>query len=301
MRVWGRSGRLGRAAALAALAPFLLLSPAAAQNAETSRAAPGAADESYSVPPLRFAAVGALVDALGLDATHQTDPFWRGAIAALVAANPGRADAARTFAEAERAAEFAGYRPLVASRVDDSVVELLEPEVERQLVALEGKRSAESVRTPALSEERQGAYAAEWIRIMSAPAARVDARLRALAGLALTPDGLALRELNRKGLFHCLQMPRLVAMSSDAAYCATLEKAPPLRRLRKTADGDALIRLSTLANVSLVALIQMGRDEGVSLYRLLAPETIRAAGFEVPPNLSWDELRNSYATKAPTR
>jgi hypothetical protein len=289
--------------ALAALLPLALPAPAFA-GAPASAVPPETETEAAAkLPPLRFRAVDSFLDALAIDekAARIVDQYWQPATAALMAANPDKAEAARAFAAGQRAAELSLYRPLVAFTLDNRAIELLNPDVERKLAALRETWSAEYNRTRTFSDERIRAHHSQMLKITSGPAARADGQLLALARLALTPDGMALRALNAQGLSYCLFEPRSYTAGAKLAHCAVLEADPALRRLRRSPSGEKLIRLSTEANIALVAMIQMGHAAGISLSSLLPAEELQAAGLEVPPDQSIEELIRTYGTKASRR
>jgi hypothetical protein len=257
---------------------------------------PSVASDLARLPPLEFSAIETLLTALALDeeAARLVDSFWQPAIAYLVAANPDKAEQAKAFGARQRDAELAIYRPLVARMLDGNALETLHPETRRQLEALRERAGAEyeNGRTP--SEETQRRLAAEAARTRAPAAARTNSDLLALARLALTPDGIALRDINRRGLYMCIdrRTGRFSARSAPDP-CAALAKSPALQRLRRRPGGESLISLSAAANVGLGAMVAMGHAAGISLHRLLPPDRVRAAGLAVPPDRSLDNEMNS--------
>lgn len=296
-----RGGRRAGRLALALLAPLAMLSTPAAAAQAAATSAPAAASPSDILPPIRFPGVDVFLDAIGIDeaAVALVDSFRQPAAEALVAANPDKAGAARAVADRERAAEIAMYRPLVAFTFDSRAVELLNPQVEQRLAALQARQSAGYGRTRSISPERLRHYQSEAARIAARPAARANAQVLELARLARTPDGVALRELQKTGLFYCLLEARNHGTEQEQAECAGVKNAPPLQRLRKVPMGADLIRLSSLAHLGLNGMMQMGHAAGMSLHRLLPPEKVRAAGLAVPPDQSLQDLMKTHATKAP--
>lgn len=275
--------------ALAALGA-LCLAAAPASAAQTPPAAPGAA--GGELPPLQFRAIDAFIDAIGIEeqAARTIDGFWQPAIEALVAGNRGKAAEARTFAAGRRAAELAVYRPLVAFLLDQRAIEILDPRALRQLETLQAEMRREIARTGAISRERQLIYARRAERIRAEPARRVNGEFEAMTRLARTPDGAALSELNRRGLFWCVD-PRLEPRAAQVRpECAGMATSPALRRLRTTASGRMLVQASAFAYGQLAGLVAMAHDPGISLHLLLPPEEVRGAGLDVPANLSFEEL-----------
>jgi hypothetical protein len=281
------------------LAALALCSPASlsAQPAETSSQA---GEGRYELPPRQFAAVDIFVDAIAIEdeAAQLIDSYWQPAIDALIAANPGKAELARSFGSQQRMAELSMFRPLVATILDDQAIELLNPDVRRRLGALFARRSAEMSRNRAFSDAEELKFAREATRIRSGPASRVNAEFGALAALARSPDGIALRDLYRRGLSWCVAMelgfPRL---DHGHPECAQLKDSPSLARLRKSPLGEKLIRVNGVAYVNLVAMVQMAHDPGISLHLLLPAEKVEAAGLAVPADLSLEELVSRYTPR----
>lgn len=267
-----------------ALCAVLLL---AAAGASARQSPPPATDDSpaSALWPLRFPAATELVDAIEIEeqAVRVIDEIWQPAIAALVAANPDRPEAARRFAEAARAEEVASYRSTVAWALDNDAVELLDPEADRQLKALEERSSAEQAGTPGLAVARQRLFAEDYRRIMSAPLERANGEFAEIARLARTPDGLALRELQRQGYHQCeFWKTRQRLSPEDEARCRTLAASPALARLAKRPAGERLIRLSNFAHSNLIVMIALAHADGGSIDRLLPTARLRAAGLAVP-------------------
>ncbi|HYG46344.1 MAG TPA: hypothetical protein VD846_00240 [Allosphingosinicella sp.] len=266
------------------LASVLLF--AATGGAPAQEPAPPATEADHYPARLRFPAATDFVEAIGLEdqAGRIIDSFWRPAASALVAANPVKAEAARRFAAAERARELAVYLPTVALIVDNEAVELLNPELVPQLEALLERGTAEHAGSRGVSGTDQLAYAEGHRRITAAAAARANGDLLELARLARTPDGMALRELQRRGFYQCeLLKDRGELPSEIEAECAKIT-SPAVARLRASPLGARLIRLSTYANAQLMATVAMSHAPGISLHRLLSPEKVRAAGLAVPPD-----------------
>jgi hypothetical protein len=253
------------------------------------------------LPPIRFSGVETFLDAIGIDeaAAALVDSFRQPAAEALIAANRQKADAARAFAEQERAAEIAIYRPLVAFTFDTRAVQILNPQVDQLLSALQARQSAEYNRTRSISPERLRHYHAEATKIRAGYAGRVNAQFLELARLARTPDGVALSALQKNGRFYCLLEGRSYGADQEEAECAAVKTAPPVKRLRKMRTGQELIRLSSLAHMTLTGMMQMGHAAGISLHRLLPPEKVSEAGLAVPPDQSLEDLLKTHATKAP--
>ena len=249
-------------------------------------------EEPYKIPPLRFSAVEVFLDAIEIDreAASVIDPFWMPAIQALVAANPDGAARARSFASERRAAELAQYRPLVAMLVDTHAVRLLNPSVRRSLAALEVRRNAAYARTRSVSDKLNRELAAEAMRILAPAEKRLNSELLALAALARTGDGAALRELVRQGYSWCVGPLDEPADPDLKDVCARLEPSPALQRLRRKEGGEKLILLHAAVHGQLMAMVSMAHDPGISLHLLLPPETVRAAGLSVPADLSFEEL-----------
>ena len=243
-------------------------------------------------PPIRFSAVEVFLDAIEIDreAASAIDPFWLPAIEALVAANPGDAARARSFASERRARELAQYRPLLAMLVDTHVVELLHPSVRRSLAALQVRRNAEYARTRSVSDKLNRELAVEAMRIVAPAEKRLNGDLLALAALARTADGTALRELVRQGYSWCVRPLDEPADPGLKGVCARLEPSPALQRLRRQEGGEKLILLNGAVYGQLMAMAAMAHDPGISLHRLLPPEMVRAAGLSVPADLSLEEL-----------
>ena len=285
-----------------ALAAVLLLAAAGGARAQETVPPPAAADEDWRQAPPRFPAVGELVRALAIEeqAAWIIDAFWRPAEAALVAANPDRAEAARRHAAKARAAELAIYPQIIAMEIDHNAIELLNPEIARRLEALQQRRSADYARTRQLSEDRLRAFAEEHLRITAPAAARTDAELAELSRLALTPDGLALRELQRNGFYQCAlwQERGRTLDPAGAAPCARLGASPALARLKRSRQGERLVTISNHAHTTLIAMVAMGHAAGFSVHRLLPPEEVRAAGLAVPPDAAI-ELQPPSETPAP--
>jgi hypothetical protein len=285
------SSRLSRSLVCGAL----LCSGWMAQAQPAVAPAAAAEGEDHARPTLRFSAVQNFIDAIGIEeeAARIVDMFWQPAIEALVASNPDRAAQARAFAAEQRRAELSLYPPLVALMIDNRAVELLNPDVARQQTALEEEMNREYARGGRLPPAREQAFALRAMQLRSEPSARANAELEAVARQARTPDGIALRALNRSGLFWCVG-PAAAARSAEARpECARIAQSPVLRRLRTDRFGEKLILMSASANGQLVAMVQMGHDPGISLHLLLPPERVRAAGLNVPPDISLDELTAS--------
>jgi hypothetical protein len=266
-----------------ALGAVLLLAAAGASAQQSPP--PADASPASALWSLRFPAATEFIDAIAIEeqAARIIDHFWQPAIVALVAANPDRADAARRFAKAARAEEAAHHRSTVAWALDHDAVELLDPGVDRQLKALEERSRAERAGIPGLSEARQRALAEDYRRIMSVPFARANGELAELARLARTPDGLALRELQRQGYYECeFWKSRQRRPPADEARCRMLAASPVLARLAKSPDGEQLIRLSNFAHSNLIVTIALAHADGGSIDRLLPAEELRAAGLAVP-------------------
>ena len=281
-----RLRRVG-AGLLALLVPAVgVAQPAPAPPASVSE------EEPYKIPPLRFSAVEVFLDAVEIDreAASAIDAFWLPAIEAFVAANPGDATRARSFASQRRAAELAQYRPLVAMLVDRNAVEVLYPSVRRALEALLARSNAEYARTRSFSAERDREFAVEATRIRGPAEKRLNADLLALAALARTGDGAALRELLRHGYSWCAVAPDEPVDAGLKEICARLDPSPALQRLRQHEGGEKLILLNASAYGQLMAMVSMAHDPGISLHLLLPPEKVRAAGLSVPANLSFEEL-----------
>jgi hypothetical protein len=267
-----------------ALCAVLLL---AAAGASAQQPPPPVTDASpaSALWSLRFPAATELVDALGIDeqADRIIDDIWQPAIVALAAANPDRPEAARRFAEAARAEEVAGYPPIVAWALDNHAVELLDPEAYRQLKALEERSSAQQTGTPGLAEARQRLFAEDYRRIMSAPLEGANGEFAELARLARTSDGLALKELQRRGYHQCeFWKSRRRLSPEDEARCRTLAASPALARLAKSPPGERLIRVSNFAHSNLIVIISLAHDAGSSIDLLLPAAGLRAAGLAVP-------------------
>ncbi|HEY5721485.1 MAG TPA: hypothetical protein VIT45_04100 [Allosphingosinicella sp.] len=276
------------------LATLLLSAPitASAQPA----VGPGRTDDAaLKLPPLQFSAIQTFADAIAAEneAARIIDSFCQPAIAALVASNPDKAEIALSFAARERAAELALYEPLLAFSLDRHAVDLLAPDLRRRAdTRIEAmKREIDS---GTLSQERRQALSAEFSRMRSDEAAFVNKEVLGMARLALTPDGLALRELNRKGLYRCFDSPNGPSSFEERAECAEIEKSPALKRLRKARFGEQLIRFSTEAHVQLISMVAMGHAAGISLHTLLPPEKVSAAGLKVPADLSLEELASRH-------
>jgi hypothetical protein len=271
-----------------------LAAPGRAQHdVELSPGAPAASEDGYRLAPLRLGAVETFLDAIAIEgeAALMIDSFWQPAIGALVAANPDKAALARSFGAERRAREFAAYRPLVAMMLDHGVIELLYPDARRRLEALQNRRSADYTRTRTVAPERDMAFAREAMRIRSGPAKRVNSNLEAIAELARTPDGIALRELYRRGYFWCARKALGNSLSERrTAECAQLERSPALGRIRKTRAGEKLVLMHAAAYSNLAAMVAMAHDPGISLHRLLPPKEVTAAGLIVPADLSLEEL-----------
>ena len=240
------------------------------------------------VEPLRFPAIEPFLDAIAIDeaAAQMIDTFWQPAIEAFVVANPRRADEARSFAAARRAQELALYRPLVASLLDNQAMEMLYPEFGRELGAFQREFARLHAAQADIPESVRRDYALRLQRLRSGPDRRFAAELAEAARLARTPDGIALRELNARGLYFCA-LPRF---RRDPENCEPFDRSPLLARLRAMPHGDALIRLSALANGFLLGMVQMGHAAGITLHALLPPDAVREAGFELPQDKSFEEL-----------
>lgn len=286
---------MGKSILLGALAS-LLLSPVASASAQSTAETSPATEENYKLPPLQFSAVDTFVDAIGIEdeAALTIDPFWQPAIAALIAANPDKAELARSFGSEQRRAELTAFRPLVAMMLDSRAVELLNPETGRRLEELLERNFAEVRRAGTLSRERDQEFAREALRIRSGPAARVNGEFEALAKLALTADGIALRQLFRRGYFWCARETSAFARSQRDAECAQLEKSAALKRLRKARLGEKLILVNGTAYAHLMGMISMAHAPGIRLYRLLPPKKVGAAGLSVPADQSFEELVSRY-------
>ena len=247
----------------AAFLAFALLGSAAA--AQTT--VPDGTSES-PIPQNSFAGVEPLVEALAVEesAAILIDMFWEPAIAALVAANPDRADAARAFAAGLRARELTVYPALVAMMLDRQAVPRLYP------------------KNGALTDP-----------------AEVNALFGTMAALAATEDGRELTALLRQGYFLCAPGVDRATAQEHAAACETLGQNPALQRLRSRAGGEDLILIAGAAFRHLVGMIQMGHAAGISLHRLLPPDAVRAAGLVVPPDRSDSELLASALPKATDR
>ena len=286
--------RVSRLAAAGALA----ISAASACAQETAAPAPDpiVANELASLPPLEFSAVETLLTAFAFDeeAARLVDSFWQPAIVALVAANPDKAEVARSFGAQQRDAELAMYRPLVARTLDRDAVEVLYPEVRRQLDSLRERISAEYRDGQRPSEDRRRQFGAEAGRIRASAAARTNSDLLALARLAVTPDGIALRDINRRGLYMCIDKKSgRFAPQREPQPCAELAVSPALLRLQRAPMGERLIYFSASAYVTLAAMVAMSHAAGLSLHRLLPPDAVRAAGLAVPADRSLDKEMES--------
>lgn len=295
------SGPAGRTKlmALSALGA-LCLDAAPASAAQAPPAAPVSAPAG-ELPPLQFGAIDDFVGAIGIEewAAHTIDAFWQPAIEALVAGNRGKAAEARAFAAGRRGAELAIYRPLVAFMLDRRVVEILNPRALRQLETLQAGMQREIARTGEISRERQLVYARRTAQIRAEPARRVNGQLEAMTRLAQTPDGAALRELNRRGLFWCVDPRRGPRATQAHPECAGIGTPPVLQRLRNTPSGEALLQASAFAYGQLAGLVAMTHDPGISLHLLLPPEEVRAAGLDVPADLSFEELTARSGDESP--
>lgn len=277
------------------LAGIALTSAAAA----VAQSAPSHAPAAAPAEPLRFPAIEPFLDAIAIDeaAAQMIDSFWQPAIEAFVAANPRRADEARSFAAARRARELAVYRPLVASSLDNQAMEILYPEFSRELGAFQREFGRLYAAQTAIPESVRLGYALRLQRLRAEPDRRFAAELAEATRLARTPDGVALRELNARGLYFCA-LPRF---RRDPASCEPFDRSPLLARLRAIPHGDALIRLSAAANGFLLAMVQMGHAAGISLHALLPPDAVGEAGFEIPQDMSFEELVGRGAAAARSR
>lgn len=273
---------------LPALLALLLIAPSAA-----AEPAPSPSEVANGVDPLsppRLSAMDGFLDAIAIDReiVLAVDSFWQPAIEALVAANPGKIEAARTFAAARRAQEIAVYRPIVARELDSNLVELFYPEVRKPLLAL-ADRIAKHARTLSDPAEAYPAYAQEARRILAGPEKQTDTDLVSIAALARTPEGAALRDLLRQGYFWCAKLKGRIEPGMEAD-CARLGGSPALLRLKKANGGEKLIVANAAAYAQLMAWVAMAHGAGISLHRLLPTEELAAAGLKVPEDLSFEQL-----------
>jgi hypothetical protein len=140
---------------------------------------------------------------------------------------------------------------------------------------------------------------AEFSAIQRDAANIVNSEMDGMSRLALTPDGLALRELNRMSLYRCLEGYRRPLSAAERAECAEIENSPALKRLRKAPYGENLIRFSSDAYMTLWAMIQLGHDAGISFEILLPPDQVAAAGLAFPAEPPREET-TSPAMEAPS-
>lgn len=247
-----------------------------------------AQSKNYPLPPLQFAGVEAFLDAVDVDRSigEVVDGIWQPATAALVSANPARADAARRFAQARRDSERAAYRPLIAFQLDRATIQILNPTARRALAAILDGVMAKSV-TPAAGEARRTALAARADAVKKAAFAPTNATLVAITRLARTPDGMALQALNRRGLYSCLPRSdgRGTTVKTLRPECAALLATPALARLRRQPLGSALIDYSSAVQVIALGTIAMAHDAGLSFQQLLSSDAVAAAGLTMPTPL----------------
>lgn len=251
------------------------------------------------LPPLEHPQVSALLDALRIDNEIEllTAPFWQPAIDAFLAANPAKLDDARSFATATRNRERASYRPLVGFMLDRNLPTSLYPDLSTQIRSLSDCRG----RTCAVD---QATRARKYQQLKAEGERRFRADLPLLIKQAASPDAIALRELNRKGLWDCLSKSpgHWISKQAEDAHrsrCAPLLANTTVLKLQRTPAGQRLIALETAAYVQLTAMVAMTHDPGISLYLLLPPEKVREAGLQVPAeNLSMEQLLARFGSNA---
>ena len=189
-------------------------------RAETPVPMPPAAEgqsNAPEIPPLQFSAVESFLDAVDVEgeAARIIDHFWQPAIEALVASNPTMAEQARAFGMRRRDAELAIYRPTVGFMIDHEVVEILNPSVALELSALREEASDFFRREGRFSDEAREEFARRDFTIRSRPARRANRELEGLSQLARSPDGVALRDISRNGLYRCIRSPNSLGRRTD--------------------------------------------------------------------------------------
>lgn len=286
-----------------ALALLLFAASPSVQDVKTTSAASRLAT---TLPSPRYTGSDRFLTAIEIDQQISTmvGSFYGPAIAALVAANPGHPDQARSFGNQLRDRETAVYRPLVRFTLENRAVELLHPEVAQRLRQFQAK-VAQSVRAGPMTEAQRTRFYAEQQTITREAESRVNVDFDALSKIAGTSDGRAVRALARQGLPQCLDYgaPRkkVVYASKEGqarhdAACAGLLANSAIKRLQASAAGQQYINVSTATYVMLAGMVAMKHDAGLSLHLLLPPKRISEAGLAVPANASIEELTKRYGT-----
>lgn len=245
------------------------------------------------LPPLRFSQVEAFLGAIAIDAeiAVAVESFWKPAIDAIVAANPQKATEARTFAEARRAREIPIYRPLVAFHLDNAAPLIFDRRLRDGMEAVLETQQSLARNHVALDDPRRQALAARLAALRREAVKPTNKGLDRSVVLAGSPDGVALRGLNRAGLYYCLPdlqpdymrdaRNKAAADRRDAA-CAPLLRDPLLSRLEKTAGGHAFVVLSARAHLAMLGDMALGHAAGTGPRQLIRTEDYAAAGLVAP-------------------